>query len=115
METSVVIYTTSDGLQEFRKVPTYLHPSDYGTGILVGPPDLTELGLSRKDTKALNHALVDAKFVDYKSLTGRRKDLLSIVKKALKCTDAKATELRLKVIGLYQRSYYLIDGDNDNG
>lgn len=109
MDFRVVVYTTSSGWLEFRKVPHDLHPADYCKGLLVGPPDLTELGLSEEDTLTLNNALVSAGYADYKSLAGRRLDLLRTVKSVLGISDEDASKIRLKIIGLYQKDYYLVN------
>lgn len=110
MNTEIVIYTNSDGWKEFRKIPQNLHPADYHKGLLVGPPDINELKLSDKDALALNNALVDAGYVNYKSLVGRRLNLLRLVKSTLGISDEKkALKLRLKLIGLYQKDYYIVN------
>lgn len=109
MEMQVVVYTSSNGWMEFRKVPRDLHPADYYKGTLVGPPDVSNI-LSAEDALTLNNALVDAGYVDYKSLTGHRADLLRLVQSKLGIQDeSKARKLRLKIIGLYQKDYYLVN------
>lgn len=80
----------------------------------MGPPDLQPLALSEEDTLALNNALVDAGYVNYKSLAGRRRDLLDLVQITLGISTKKATEVRLKLIGLYQKDYYLINEVSNN-
>lgn len=109
MNTEIVIYTTNDGWKEFRKVPRNLHPADHYKGTLVGPPDLTSI-LSKKDALALNNALVDAGIIDYKSLVGHRANLLRLVQSTLGIrNESAALNLRLQIIGLYQRDYYLVN------
>lgn len=109
MDFKVVVYTTNQGWLEFRKVPHNLHPADYYKGLLVGPPDLTSLGLSEEDTLALNNALVGAGYADYKSLAGRRLNLLRLVESTLGISEEEAVKIRLQIIGLYQKDYYLVN------
>lgn len=79
MDYIIVVYTSREGLKEFRKVPKTLHPTEYFKGVLVGPPDMSDLELSSKDTLTINNALVDAGYVNYTSLAGRRRSLLELV------------------------------------
>lgn len=110
MEFITVVYTSSSGWKEFRKVPRNLHPADYYKGTLVGPPDLNSLKLSEENTLALNNALVDAGYVNYKSLVGHRLNLLRMVQSLLGIQDEKAAlNMRLQIIGLYQKDYYLVN------
>lgn len=114
MDCLTVIYTDSQGWREFRKVPSDLHPSEYNRGILLGPPDLSELNLSEEDTLALSNALVDAGYMNYKSLAGKRRDLLRIAQSILGISEKEAAVLRLKLIALYQRDYYLVNEGFEN-
>lgn len=109
MITLIVVYTNSEGMKEFRKVPNTLQPSEYNKGILVGPPDLTKLDLPSETTLTLNNALVDAGYVNYVSLAGRRRNLLLLLQSTLGISEEDARQLRNKITGLYQKDYHFVD------
>src|SRR5574341_2154527 len=105
MKLERVIYTEG-GMKEVRKVPQGASPLDYNQGILVGPPDLSGLPLSKEAVILLNNALVDAGLVSYPDLNGKRALLLQIVQGLPDVSVAQATSLRFEILGLYQQDYY---------
>jgi hypothetical protein len=114
MEYSTVVYTShSTGYKEFRKVPTTLHPIDYDKGVFLGPPDISRLHLSKEMTLALNNVLVDAGYMNYTSLVGRRRDLLMLLQNTFSLSDEEARELRNKITNLYQRDYHIDEVNYD--
>lgn len=106
MSNVIVVYTTENGLKEFRRVPNSLQPSDYDRGVLVGPPDVNILGFDEDKSLALNNALVDAGFIDLKSINGRRADLLRIVQNILDLNPEEARRARHDLLVLYTKDFY---------
>lgn len=104
METENVVYISTEGWKEVRVAPKDTHPSDYNKGVLIGPPDISFLKIKSAEKKALNNALVDAKFIAYPDLKGRRAELLRII--AREVTSVEAYKIRLQLIGAYQQDYY---------
>ena len=101
MEQETVVYTNNIGLEEVRRVPNGLQPKDYDKGILIGPPDISSLKLKRSELVKLNHALIDAEFLNYRDLTGKRGQLLRILREVTGKEDVR--ELRTQLLILYQR------------
>lgn len=106
MQSIVVIYNDPQGYKEFRRVPHSLQPSDYDRGVFIGPPDVQVLGFNEEKTLALNNALVDAGFVDLKSMNGRRADLLQIVQRVLGLSSEEALQVRNHLLAIYTRDFY---------
>ena len=102
----IVEYTDSSGLKTKRLVPDGALRTTYNMGVVLGPPSLDSLGLSRTQNKALNHALVNADMVMYQSMSGRRAELLYLIKDTLKCSKVQAKEIRSKLLSLYQQQEY---------
>ena len=103
MET--VIYTNAQGLKEVRRVPQGLPPSGYSRGVLVGPPDLSSVGLEMSALVSLNNRLVDLGLITYDDLRGNRADFVRAVKEAL--GDRQDTAYVVKcVLSVYQREAY---------
>lgn len=106
MQYGIVIYTNLEGYKEFRRVPNSLQPSEYDKGVFAGPPDIHAIGLDEDETLALNNALVDAGFMDFTSLNGRRADLLRLVEKVLNVTSQEANRIRHELMVLYTKEFY---------
>lgn len=102
----VVIYTNSNGFKELRKVPNGTLPADYSKGILLGPPDLDELAITKKQKLKLNNALVEIGFASYKDIGARRADLIRIIQDVLAFNATQARELRNQVLLIYQKEAY---------
>lgn len=100
-----VVIVTKSGFKQMREVPEEAHSSEYHKGVLIGPPDFSDLGWSSTRLKALNNDLVDAGFIEYVDIRGRRREFLSVIRKHLRGTD-KLPELRNKLFAIYQASYY---------
>lgn len=105
MQSRVIVYTF-DGRKEFRRVPNGLQPVDYDKGILIGPPDLHDLNLDEDKSLELNNALVDAGFADYKSLNGRRADLLKLIQSVLGLSLKEAMQVRYNLLVIYTKEFY---------
>lgn len=101
-----VIYTNKQGRKEVRLVPPATHPTNYDKGVLVGPPDLSDLDLAEETVTQLNNALVDKGYINLKDLDGNRAELVRMIKDTLDVSDEKARDLRLAVLGVYQRERY---------
>lgn len=101
-----VIYTNKQRRKEVRLVPPATHPTDYDKGVLVGPPDLSDLDLANNAITLLNNALVDKGYINLKDLDGNRAELVRMIKDTLDVSEEKARELRLAVLRLYQRESY---------
>lgn len=95
-----VIYTNEEGYKQVRIVPHNTTTSDYFMGVLAGPPDLHSLDLSRTQIKELNNRLVDAGLIDYQSLSGRRGDLLKVIR--LVVGKSRVKPVRDALYRLYQ-------------
>lgn len=99
-----MVYTNEEGFKEIRRVPDNASYLDYPYGALVGPPDLSELGLTAKKAKELNHALVDANLVSLRLLGGKRIELIRIIERVLGTT--KVSDYRDMIIRLYQQEAF---------
>lgn len=78
-----VKYTDSEGYAYLVRVPDGTSKSEYAKGIVLGPPDLREIGLSLKDELKLRHHLVDAGLVNAQTIKGSNQKLASVVKRVL--------------------------------
>lgn len=105
MESVIVVYTNSQGYKEFRKVPNGYSPIMYDQGIVVGPPSLDSLAVSKKHKTSINNWLVDHGIVEYSNLSGNKKALLDFIV-GLGYSGTKATVLRNEVILTYQKEAY---------
>lgn len=103
MKHKTVIYTNLDGTREVRRVPDGLPTQDL-EGVFVGPPDLFELPLNEDTIKTLNNRLVEADFITYEDLQGKRRHLLELVQSIEQIEDPNF--IRREVIRIYQREYY---------
>ena len=100
-----VVYVDRRGFKQIREVAAGTMPNDYHCGVVIGPPDLSTVGLSLMKTKALNNLLVDAMLIEYVDLRGNRPVLMAILKKFV--NDKKDLRgLRDKVLAIYQQAYY---------
>lgn len=106
MELIEVVYTNKEGYKEVRKVPKDVSPTTYDEGIFVGPPDITGLGLKKKDKLVLNNALVEVGYLDFPSLSSERANLLRLIKDRLKVSDEEARKIRWDILHIYQRDFY---------
>ena len=97
----LVIHETSTGLKEVREVPNGAFPRDYHKGVLVGPPDLTPLGLPFSKMVALNNRLVEEGIIEFEDLRGNKHIVRSILR-ALDIEDG----VKRGITSLYQRREY---------
>src|SRR3990167_6266014 len=97
------MYISDEGIKEIRRVPDGSPTLSY-EGVFVGPPDLFELPLEKKTIIALNNKLVEAGFITYEDLNGKRKAVLDLVQSLPDIKDPGF--IRRELIRLYQRDYY---------
>ena len=97
-----VNYTNEGGSVQIREVPDDADPKTYKWGILIGPPDLSDLPLSVKKIKELVVFLVLADFGNYQDTQGRRDEILEII---LKVTGKKDKTLLKQILYIYQKEY----------
>lgn len=98
-----VVYTNNQGWREVRKVPSGTPEREYGTGILVGPPDLSDIG---EDAKDINNLLVDHGMITFKDFDVKRAYLLRLLQERLGMNEQKAREMRNSILSIYQQDYY---------
>jgi hypothetical protein len=96
-----VSYTDGDGYSWLVLVPDDATREDYDRGIVVGPPDLSELGLEEELLKKLYKRLVDALIIDAPTLLPKRPELIDI----LNGLGIGKTRMR-EIVSIYQRDFY---------
>lgn len=101
-----VVYTNKQDWKEIRLVDQDSNPSEYGQGILVGPPDLTDLKIKAAKKRLLNNRLVSANMITFPDLNARRRELLILIRETLGLDDQEASKIRRELIGIYQRDFY---------
>jgi hypothetical protein len=101
-----VLYNgAKNGWLEIREVPNGTLPKDYSKGVLIGPPDLSEMELEDKQAKELNNSLVNAGLVEYQDLRGNRIKLIEIIRQVFGNVD-NIKQIRNTILGIYQKAYY---------
>ena len=98
-----VNYVSENGLPQIREVPDGADPKTYKYGILIGPPDLSDLSLSNKQIRELTKELVKLDIGDYNDTRGRRNEILDALKRVV---GRKDKELLRQVLTIYQRSIF---------
>jgi hypothetical protein len=101
LESTVVIYTTKEGWREFRRVPNGYPPTLYNSGIVIGPPNLDSLELTKKQKLKINNYLVDEGVISYENLLGKKRLLLNVLLE-MGFKELKAVQIRNSIIGIYQ-------------
>lgn len=97
-----VVYTDNDGLKWVMEVLEETPKEDWGnTGILLGPPDLTSLGLTKKKRIELQNELVSHNWIQAPDLRGRKRELIQLIKKM-----NLPNSLVRHVLSIYQYAYY---------
>lgn len=100
---AIVTYTNEQGLKKVVEVPYNLvDKTQYRHGILLGPPDLSSIGLNSENTRLLNDALCDLGILDYATMSGRRHQALEAIKTFV-FDDQQAKEILGSLIALYQQ------------
>ena len=97
-----VNYTQKNGFKQVREVPANLtNEEEYKRGILVGPPDLSGLGLPVDQTKQLNNWLVDQGLTEFQILgrPGNYDKLLTGIQDVI---GKKDKELMVRVLTIFQ-------------
>lgn len=94
-----VHYTKDKGLIQIREVPDNAGESQYKWGVVVGPPDISELNLTKNKIKKLNNELALGWFGDYEDTKGRRSELMSIIQKV---TGNRNKYLLKQILVIYQ-------------
>lgn len=79
MTTKVVDYTDKVGRNYKSVLPVEAPLSHAGRGILVGPPDLTPLGLPEAMKVRLHNELVARGLVDYSTVRSHMTDVVSAI------------------------------------
>jgi hypothetical protein len=98
-----VNYSEENGDIQIREVPDKADPKSYKYGVVIGPPDLSDLSLSSKLIKQLSRELALAGFGNYKDTMSRRGELLDVVRKV---TGNKDKTLLKQILYIYQKNYF---------
>jgi hypothetical protein len=103
-----IVYTNPDGFCYLVEVPDgIIDERLYQYGIRIGPPDLSELNLVNDLECKLNNILCERQIYEYRSMNGRRGEVLQIIQETLHLNDVvKAKALLLNIIGIYQRASF---------
>lgn|SRR5512139_527125 len=96
------VHYKESGMTQIREVPQNTSPEAYKWGILVGPPDLSNLSLSVKKVKELTEALAQAFIGDYADTQSRRGEILDIVAKV---TGRRDKALLKEILYIYQENF----------
>src|SRR4030042_291373 len=96
------VYYEDNGVAQIREVPEDADPKTYKWGILVGPPDMSELALPVRKIKELVKALAQAGFGNYKDTQGRRNEMFGIVSIV---TGKRDKTLLKHILYIYQKEY----------
>lgn len=99
--TCIVKYTDDEGLTWVVSVVEDTAEEDYDQGIVLGPPDLTPLGLPRADFVRLHNKLVEVGLYEAPALMGQRVLLTQLLQQL----GLPRTLLR-ELLSLFQRDYY---------
>lgn len=91
-------YTNKRGFKQIREVP---EGGDGSRGALVGPPDLSDLGLRESELQELNNLLCDAGLVDYESTINSRTKLIEVVQKF---TGNRDKAFMIQILVIYQKT-----------
>lgn len=97
------VHYKENGKTQIREVPVGANPDTYKWGILVGPPDLSELSLSTKKIKDLTEALALAWMGDYRDTQGRRHEMMEII---MRTTGKRDKEVLRHILYIYQKNYF---------
>lgn len=101
MKPTIVVYTDNEHMKWAVVVPEGTPEEDYADGIVLGPPDLSVLGLKDRDYKRLHNALVENNFYEAPQFLNRRSELVALLKKL-----GLPETLDRSLISLYQVAYY---------
>jgi hypothetical protein len=104
----VVKYNDRQGYSWAMLVPEE-EKLDYSRGAILGPPDLTSLGLTEQTLKKLHKLLVESNLYNAAQLMGNRKRLVQIIQQLN--LDRKLVR---EITMIYQREYYS-NGEMENG
>lgn len=91
-----------DGKTQIREVPEGADESTYKWGIVVGPPDMSDLAAPVRKIKELNEALAQAQMGDYRDTQGRRNEMMEIIQRVFGKRDK---ELLRQILYIYQKNY----------
>lgn len=87
------VYTDVEGRKFKVKIPEEAPDSHSKYGIIVGPPDLTELKLPLDVEVRLNNQLYDRGIFTYKDAVKRRSDVIAALQSTLALHATKIVEL----------------------
>ena len=80
---ALVKYTDDDGYAYLVRVPDGAKPYQYSKGIVLGPPDISQIGLPEEDEKRLRSELVEAQLVSAQTIRGSNQTLHKLVRRVL--------------------------------
>jgi len=101
-----VLWKDREGFAWLVRVKSDTLPQNYGTGIVLGPPDLDDLDLPEAELKSLQEALVVARLTNAEMIKGSFSKLTNTVKNALPRRGASAKLLAHQIKAIYQQDYY---------
>lgn len=102
---AIVKYTDAKGNAKVVEVPNDATPDMYKWGVVLGPPDLTPLGLPKEQLQQLYKLLVDNNLYNAPKLIGKR----LLIRQILQQVGIPVEKLNT-IIGIYQELYYGRDG-----
>lgn len=101
---AVIEYTNSEGYLTIRLVPDDAEEENYHQGLVLGPPDLSEIPIKEDERKLLSNALARERLLRYPHLSGNRGRLLELAQRAVKSLGAR--EVRDWIVHVYQKEEY---------
>lgn len=100
----VVKYNDDNGFLWAVVVPPNVEKDQWEYGVVIGPPDLSGLGLTKNETKRLHNALVEADLYSVKTVKGNTGELLALLKKLFPKKNGK--ELVRQIKSVLQQEYF---------
>lgn len=88
-----VEHTDADGRKSIRRVPQDMPTTDYGLGILVGPPPLESTGLPERIQIKLNNELFNRRLITFQDVRRRPQDLFAALQATFKQDVQKLQQL----------------------
>lgn len=99
----LVTYTQKNGFKQVREVPANLtDEKDYSRGILVGPPDLSDLRLPLEKERALNNLLVERNLATFAAAQRNRNQLMDVIKEIYGLKDK---DKMIELLIIYQNYF----------
>jgi len=98
---NVVKYTDEEGWDWAVAIPEGLDEDWYKTAPIVGPPDLSELGLDKKMLKAIQNGLMAYDIYDGQTIMGRRKQIRDLMQEL-----GLPIEFERQITVIFTRTYF---------